>query len=348
MKLTKKYYLGFAVALFVIAIVLSIYLSMNSENSRTPNTQSTTGSLETMAWIYPGEPSCNALNEIKDGRKIDIVKPEFFTVTNGSLQLISETGHCNEYSQEFLNELKQYSKEQYVTVSGNDAGNIAHFLHTSLTGSDSISTLVNFVLENDITGVEIDFENFGDWEEELYTDYLSFVTVLGNELQQHGKKLQIDAPAIWNEESQSWFIWRYEDFANLPVDKVVVMAYDYHFDYGAGSPVAPLAWIEEVISYTLERLPLEKVSVGLPSYGYKGITGELENEIITYEQATNEPGFETAERDEASSEMTWQSGANTYFYNDSVSMDMKRQLLADMGITSISVWHLGGNQWFSN
>lgn len=308
----------------------------------------TVSDMETMAWVYPGSPACNARTEMKDGRKINILKPEFFTVKNGSLHLIPDTEGCNGFSTEFITELKQYSEEQYVTVSAAGVDNIDSFLNRSLDDTENLTTLVKFVVHNDLTGIELDFESFGDWDNDVYRNYLQFVTVLGHELHAEGKKLMIDGPAIWNKTSESWFNWRYEDFANLPVDKVVVMAYDYHFDYGAGSPVAPMQWTKEVASYTANRLPLEKISIGIPSYGYQGRNGTYRSTILTYEQSKTRQGFISANRDPRSGEMTWQSGANTYFYNDSVSMDMKRQLLADMGITSISVWHLGGNQWFSN
>jgi len=44
--------------------------------------------------------------------------------------------------------------------------------------------------------------------------------------------------------------------------------------------------------------------------------------------------------------MTWQSGDTIYFYQDSVSLEKKRDLVTSLGIRSISIWHLGGNSWF--
>lgn len=52
--------------------------SMQSYTQSNPSlSPETTGGLHTMAWLYPGEPGCNAQNEYRDGRKIDVLKPEF-------------------------------------------------------------------------------------------------------------------------------------------------------------------------------------------------------------------------------------------------------------------------------
>jgi len=343
MKFLKlKYWPFFATLLFIFILLVVLLI-----NNKQTVSESTDKQKETMAWIYPGNPACSARQEMKDGRQIDVLKPEFFTVSNGLLHIITEDEGCNGFSEEFVSELKQYSREQYVTVSAAGVDNIASFLKESLDSTENLTTLIKFVVDNNLTGIELDFESFGDWDDEVYGNYLQFVTMLGHELHAENKKLMIDGPAIWNKTSESWFNWRYEDFAELPVDKIVVMAYDYHFDYGAGSPVSPLQWTKEVASYTANRLPLDKISIGIPSYGYQGRNGTYRSTILTAEQSKSRPGFTSATRDPRSGEMTWKNGANTYFYTDSISMNMKRQLLADMGINSISVWHLGGNPWFS-
>ena len=55
-----------------------------------------------MAWIYPGPPACNAMNEYKDGRRIDTLKPQYYTLSpSGRLvQLTTINTGCNAYSKE--------------------------------------------------------------------------------------------------------------------------------------------------------------------------------------------------------------------------------------------------------
>jgi spore germination protein YaaH len=304
--------------------------------------------MRTMAWIYPGNPACGASTEIADGRKIHTLKAEFFTISGGFLTLLDSTNtRCNGYSPATISRLKQYSTEQYATVSSASVNDMETFFTTALNASSTeIKTLVDFTVNNGITGIELDFEDFSSWSPIAYTNYKLFVKRLGDALHAQGKKLMLDAPAISKASEESWFLWRYSDFVSLPVDHMVIMAYDYQYDYGAGSPVAPLDWIRNVVNWTSTQYPKEKLTIGLPSYGYQGTIGSYRMTILTHEQIRKKTGYTTAVRDVRSGEMTWRSGTTVYFYQDAQSLRQKRDLVASLGITSVSVWHLGGNQWF--
>jgi spore germination protein YaaH len=304
--------------------------------------------MKVMAWIYPGNPACAASTEYADGRRVDVLKAEFFSISGGILTLLDATNtRCNGYSPATISRLKQYSSEQYTTVSSASANDMETFFVSALGASSTdIARLVNFTVDNGLTGIELDFEDFSSWSPQAYSNYKQFVSVLGNALHAEGKKLMIDGPAVSNATEEKWFLWRYADFVDLPVDTIVVMAYDYQYDYGAGSPVAPLDWIRNVITWTATKYPKEKLAIGLPSYGYQGPKGSYRITILTYEQIRKKTGFATAKRDPRSGEMTWQSGSTVFFYQDSESLRQKRDVAASLGITSISIWHLGGNQWF--
>lgn len=305
-----------------------------------------TSEVVSMAWIYPSEPGCTAPAEYKDGREIDILKPEFFTINGGKLILLDNTNSsCNGYSKKFVTELKKYSKEQYITVSSASASDMETFIKTALSNPADIGTLVRFVVDNGLTGIELDFEDFGGWSQSTYQEYLRFVERLGTELHLENKKLMLDGPAIANSTEQSWFAWKYEDFVSLPVDQIVVMAYDYQFDHGTGQPVAPLAWIKEVTTWASARYPKSRLTIGIPSYGYEGVIGKRPY-IRTYDQLKNKPGFSTASRNKSSGEMTWKSGNTVYFYQDQESLRQKIKVVTDLNINSISIWHLGGNVWY--
>jgi spore germination protein YaaH len=222
------------------------------------------------------------------------------------------------------------------------------FLTGALSDNTDINTLVSFVMDNNMTGIELDFEDFGGWTPDMYSKYKQFVTDLGNALHKNGKKLMIDGPAVSNQIEENWYAWRYADFVSLQIDSLVVMTYDYQYDQGVGQPISPIIWIQNTIGWVSTKFPDKtRLTFGIPSYGYKGIAGTQKFSLLTYDQIKNEPGFETATRDQSSGEMTWQNGNNVYFYNDIQSMSEKLQAILNSGINSVSVWHLGGNLWFS-
>ncbi len=304
--------------------------------------------MSVMGWIYPGNPACGANAEYTDGRTIDVLKAEFFTIAGGVLTLLdTKNTVCNGYSPAVISKMKQHSNAQYATISSANVNDMETFIDEALAAHNTdIEMLVDFVVTNDIDGLELDFEDFSSWSTDSYTKYKSFVYALGTALHAVDKKLMIDGPAVSNAREEKWFIWRYADFVTLPVDQIVVMTYDYQYDYGAGVPVSPFQWIRNVITWTSSKYPKDKIVIGLPSYGYQGIKGSYRVTILTHEQITKKAGYNKAKRDSRSGEMTWQSGNTVYFYQDSVSLQQKRDVVADMGISAISIWHLGGNQWF--
>jgi spore germination protein YaaH len=302
----------------------------------------------TQAWIYPGPPACTSANEYKDGRGIDTLKPQYYTLNDSGtlIQLTPETHGCNAYSQENALEVKKYSTHQYVTVSGNTPGMDA-LITDQAKMVQAVTTLKTFLDTVKFTGVEIDFEGFLQWTPEQYKGYQHFLMQLGNILHQNGYKLMIDGPAVL-ADAESHYQWRYEDFNTLPVDYLVVMEYDWQYDLGSGTPVAPLARMQEVTREVIGKITeSNKIVIGIPSYGYHGQLGGDTITIDTNAQSQTSSGYPTAKRDDSSGEMMFTSGGVFYDYADSQTLNTKRSLIEDLGIQNISVWHLGGNQWFS-
>ncbi len=300
-------------------------------------------------WIYPGAPACDAGKEIADGRVLHVLKAEYYRLNDAGrlvLRTASRDG-CNGYSAANAAAVKKFSQHQYVTVSGGTIGMRAMTSNATLR-TQAVSALTTFIRAIGFSGVELDFEGFGSWTAADYRNYKQFVRELGEALHADGRRLLVDGPPISNQTEQGYYQWRYEDFNALPVDQIVVMAYDYQYDYGAGSPVAPNAWVVGIIRWVKQRIPdTDRIVIGMPSYGYHGFTGQYRITIDTLEQSKQFPGFTTARRDPISHEMHWQSGDTSYFTQDTISLNRKRELIESEGIKHISVWHLGGNAWFS-
>lgn len=308
-------------------------------------TTSDTWNSSVMAWIYPGKPGCNAINEYSTGRIIHYLKPEYFTIDyNGQLKLL--TSGCNAYSAENVESIKNNSSYQFVSVSSGPS-NMAILVSSYEKKVKVIDDLIDFVLENDFEGVEIDFEGYGAWSILNYIDYKSFITELGDALHNVDKKLMVDGPPISNEREQRYYTWKYEDFVSLPVDYTVVLAYDYMYDWGAGTAVADNKWVLNIVEWTKTKSNgLDKIVIGIPAYGYHGLTGGYQISIDTKEESSKYPGFESAVRQKNSFEMMWENKGITYVYQDSESLNKKRELLESVGVKYISVFHLGGNDWF--
>jgi spore germination protein YaaH len=295
------------------------------------------------AWIYPGEPACNAQKEYQNNQ-IDALKPEYLTVT--SLGVIKRiTTGCNSFSLANASDVKANSTQQFVTISSG-AANMAKLCSTIAKRTAGINAIIKLLDEIKFTGVELDFEGFGQWTLASYTNYKKFVTQLQNALHAKGYKLMIDCPPISNATEQGYYKFKYEDFKF--VDYICVMAYDYQYDYGAGSSVAPIKWVQGICDWVKPRIDIAKIIIGVPSYGYHATTWLNDDvgydiKIDTYEQTSKVAGFDKAVRN-ADGELVFENGVFTYVYQDSQSIQTKINAIEAKGIPHKCLWHLGGNK----
>ncbi|ORX99868.1 glycoside hydrolase [Basidiobolus meristosporus CBS 931.73] len=301
------------------------------------------------AWIYYGAPAQNAPDTYKK-HKIDVLRPQYFNLLDdGSLQRIDEDPYDlyttqNAFSEKNISELKMYSKEQLVTISGHVTGMRNAFAKRATNYTGIVDILVDFVNEHQLTGIDIDFESYNLWTKTDYTNYKHFISVLGSKLHKSSKKLAVCGP-MWTS-SHSPHQWKYIDFVNLPVDYITPMVYDYQWDYGAGQPTCPLAWLKRWILMMKKLFKNERLVIGLPSYGYTASLGQYNIKNLSLEQIKHLNGYHGGIRDNSSAEIIKVVGNTVYVSNDRESMNVKRKLVESLGATQVSVWHLGGNDWF--
>jgi spore germination protein YaaH len=305
-------------------------------------------SVQAQAWIYPNAP-CDA-SQAYTTEHISILKPQYFTLEDTGLlkpDTVANSG-CNGYSPQEAASVKQFSQKQFVTISSTTSSMTTLATSPSLVQA-FIKRLRAFLGTTGFTGVELDFEGYSAWTQQEYTAYKALVRTVGDALHAHGYQLMLDGPGIGDEQTQSYYRWRYEDFNSLPVDYLVALAYDQQYDNGAGTPVQSLNWLRAVCTWMTQHVTdPQKIVLGIPSYGYHGPTGSTNGiKIDTYSQSKTYPGFAKAQRDPASGEMMWREGGISYDYSDTQTLDDKLQIVEQAGISQISVWHLGGNAWFS-
>ena len=299
----------------------------------------------TMAWMYPGDPACDAIKDAKK-HKFDVLKVEYFLVTDtGDLELMTEKKYgCNGYTKDNASIVSTLAGRQFVVVSSSYALDMDKFLLQDIETGEHTDKLVQFVLDNKFTGVEIDFEDFGGWSEETTLRYIGFIKKLGDKLHSVNKQLMIDLPPASNKVEEQWNKFSLSDFNDLPIDYIVIMGYDYQYDHGVGQPVSPLKWLSEVTLFTRSQIKdHSKIVIGVSSYGYVGNLGTKKMEIMTQEQLSMEPLYKYAERDESSGEMIAKKDGKVLVYQDSESVSRKIDTVLDSGIGKVSIWHIGGN-----
>jgi len=310
-------------------------------------------------WVFPD----NTIDPTSDitSNQFYAIKPIWYQVeSNGTITLRNNSSFGSNFFYTTNNAalVKAHSTEQYVNVSCGAAASMDALCSSSGNRSTAVTALVSFCSTNGFTGVELDFEDFASWSSGQYTNFKTFVNQLGIALHAAGYKLMIDVPSIWNSATvSSAFEWtarnstgyyqlKYEDFAALPVDYIVPMAYDYQFDLGAGYPNSPLQYAADVASWAwLKMGGKDRVIIGLPSAGYSGTTGGFSPTGHTFAVLSAATGYGKYTRDALSGELIWDNAGTSYAACDDIAMDIKTRFVEKYGCERFSLWHAGNNKY---
>jgi hypothetical protein len=337
------------------------------------------GTLE--GWLYPDN-TINATNHITSGQlhTVSALWYEIGSLLSATGTVVANTGSklwkrditgagSNWYFTSTNAEtLRKYSVEQYVNVTTASNTDSDTIFSSSTNRAGAVTELVNFCVTNYFTGVDLDLEIFsiGGLAATVgqYTNFKTFCRELGAALHKVGKKLRIDAPAIWNSStsvtanewtnrnSTNYYTFKYEDFENFPeVDSVVIMAYDYYTDnalaFDANASIAPLEWMKDTYKFVRTKITNpDRLIAGIPNYGIYGNQGSYTATQRTYYQMKSRTGYSTATRHTASKEMKFTDTAPTpdvdNYYIDEYAFDQKRLAALACGITRHCVWALDG------
>ena len=129
--------------------------------------------------------------------------------------------------------------------------------------------MVNFLKNNSFDEINIDLEGVNKNNKE---NFLKFIEKLADKMGVLNYRLGISIPAkTENHVDTGWAgAYDYERLGRL-VDKVIIMAYDYHWPGGPAGPIAPLSWVYDVIDYVIMQISNKKIYIGVPFYGYDWI-----------------------------------------------------------------------------
>jgi spore germination protein len=201
-----------------------------------------------------------------------------------------------------------------------DSGVVRKLLESPATSNDHVHALVGLVQEHRYDGIDIDYESLPP---DLREAYSAFLTALGAQLAQHGKRLSVTVAAKLSDRDD-WAGTGAEDWRVIGrvASSVKIMAYDFHYGGGEAGPIAPLDWLEQIARYARKTIPSRKQLIGLPWYGYDW-EGKL-GRGITHPQAlelarTNEA---TIERD-PNGELHFRYAGHEVWFQDAESYRMK-------------------------
>jgi spore germination protein YaaH len=294
------------------------------------------------AWLPVWEErSAASLRPALDVGGVSEVSPTWATVgVDGELVVTPPTA-------EVIDRLDEAGARLLPTVQNYAEGawqgqRIADLLADPQRADDHREALVDLALDEGWDGIDIDYEALPPTAGPQFIDFL---TALGADLDGHGLELTVAVPARADDEDPGTLAYSYQLLGEV-ADQVRVMTYDHAWSGSAAGPVAPLHWVASVIEYAVERVPADKLMLGVPTYGYDwvGTRGEVLNAADAVELA-EEVGAEPV-WDQSSASWTFgydrDGEQHTVWYEDARSLGAAQDLARDAGLRGVAIWQLGG------
>jgi len=164
--------------------------------------------------------------------------------------------------QEIIALCDQYNIGLHPLIFKGNNAYLRGILENSTKQSIFIQSLLDASKKYGFEGINLDFEGVDlDLREEFTIMFRNLKTALGTEFQ-----LSIAVPE--SDSMDSWAGWcDYRSLGSI-ADMFMIMTYDEHGGWTGPGEVASLSWVKRVTAYAVNVIPLQKLYIGIPAYGY--------------------------------------------------------------------------------
>jgi spore germination protein len=201
--------------------------------------------------------------------------------------------------------------------------------------------LVDTAVREEWDGIDLDYEALPAAAGPLLIDFLQ---ALRDDLDEHDLLLSVTVPARTSDDAAASAY----DYAAIGAvaDQVRVMAYDHAWSGSPAGPIAPPDWVRDVVGYAVERIPEDKIMLGVGTYGYdwigsRGVDLGAAEAAALAERVGAEPRWDD---DAAAVTFSYEQDGQTHtvWYEDAESLAVKQEIALEAGLRGIAVWRLGG------
>ncbi len=234
-------------------------------------------------------------------------------------------------------------------ANGNFDNNLISAIVNNPTSRDTLINNLLLVMENkSYRGLDIDFEFIKAEDRDLFTE---FVRVCTKRMHAEGYQVSV-ALAPKTSANQKGLLYEGKDYKAFGeiADHVLVMTYEWGYTYGPPMAVAPINQVRRVLEYAVTEIPPQKISMGIPNYGYdwplpyeRGITraqtiGNIEAVRIAINQGVE------IQFDELSGSPFFNYERNgvmhEVWFEDVRSLQLKFDLIKEFGLRGPGYWQI--------
>ncbi len=145
--------------------------------------------------------------------------------------------------------------------------NLAHdVLIDPKVQSNLINSIINILETKKYYGININFEYVYPEDKEKYNRFLRRIS---ERLHSLGYIVTTSLAPKYSQ-TQKGLLYEAHDYKvhGEEADWVVLMTYEWGFMYGPPMAVSPLTEVQQVLNYTVTEILPQKISMGIPNYGY--------------------------------------------------------------------------------
>lgn len=154
-----------------------------------------------------------------------------------------------------------------ITETGTFSGERASLLFRDTALQNKVLDNILLVMrEKGYVGLDVDFEYIQPEDSAAYVRFLQNVTA---RLHAEGYFVNTDL-APKTSSQQRGLLYEAHDYGSIGAvsDTVLLMTYEWGYTYGPPLAVAPLDRVREVVEYAVTQIPVRKILMGIPNYGY--------------------------------------------------------------------------------
>lgn len=197
-------------------------------------------------------------------------------------------------------------------------------------------------------GLDIDFEYIRREDREAFAAFVGFATQVMNLF---GYPVSV-ALAPKTSRNQPGLLYEGVDYRllGMAANQVMLMTYEWGYTYGPPMAVAPINMVRRVVDYAVSEIPAEKISLGIPNYGYdwplpyvRGVTKAQTLGTLEAIRLAIDHGVEIRFDETAMSPYFryWQYGIqHEVWFEDVRSLKAKFDLVKEYGLSGVGYWQL--------
>jgi spore germination protein YaaH len=230
---------------------------------------------------------------------------------------------------------------QNTTSSGWNQSVALNVIGTPANRETHAEAIRQVVATQGYAGIDIDYERL---PLSARANFTAFIQLLASKLHADGKNLSVTVYAK-TSDSETWDGAGGEDYAAIGAvaDWVKLMVYDYSYSTSPPGPITPLTWLDQCVGFAVSQMPVAKIMVGLPWYGYdwpsKGAAADLTYPTAIATAAANNATITY----DVNGEATFKYSTHTAFFLDALGHDKQIDLVLQKypGVAGFCYWYIG-------